>query len=386
MIHDLNGSTTLLNTLPKAQFVFQYNQYDILYKVELICTILSVVASVIVLIVYGYMLYYHPTDAQRVSLHCVIFAILVSLVNHGLDLKSLQNDVNTSYCHAFLIVDSILTLLTSSLLSMVGIHLFLLFVLDMKWPCRPEYLLIPMSLLYSFVGSLYCIFGTQNNSRMVESLFFEVDNFCWYYSNFVERTYEKKSWEYYYSFLFFITTLGFIFSNIALLSIYRVKKRTMKQFQIIEKTQIFSDVLARKNDDQESSFSSSSSDQQQHYIQLASNGSLNVNNKSIMDGMKTSKLQNTAFTKIVFRSFLYPCVPFIIHIWGFILQMQLINKDFTANFGLCMIGLIMACLEGVFLAFIFFSDPTVYTIPYEMYLKCIKSIIFFLKKINLINS
>ncbi|KAI9299496.1 hypothetical protein BJ944DRAFT_50162 [Cunninghamella echinulata] len=160
----------------------------------------------------------------------------------------------------------------------------------------------------------------------------------------------------------------------------------MKQFRIIEKTQTFLDVLAIKNDDQESSLSSTSSNQQQQYYQLASNGSLNINNKSIADGMKTSKLQNTAFTKIVLRSFLYPCVPFIIHIWGFILQMQLINKDYTANFEFCMTGLIMSCLEGVFLAFIFFSDPTVYTIPYEMYLKCINSIIYFLKKINVINS
>ncbi|CAO3636343.1 unnamed protein product [Cunninghamella blakesleeana] len=380
---------------PKAQFQFDYDQYEIFHKTELVCTLLSIIASIIVLIVYVYMLFYHSTNAHRVSLHCVILSIVVALINHVLDLVSLHVDVNTDYCHSFLIVDSILTLLSAALLSMVGIHLFLLFVMDAKWPCRPEYILIPVGCVYSFIGSLYCIFWTNNENRLIKPLFFKADNFCWYYSNFIERTYEKASWEFYYSFLFFVTTFAFILSSIAMWTIYRVKIRAHEQLKLIHRTQPLLNMFKRKSTNEHDD----PPHQPSHQHQLSTNSentsiTINVSNDThsysnifnkgssshhqdhdhaITDPLKNSKLHNTAFTKIVLRSLLYPCVPFIIHVWGFILQMQLIDPDFSANFAFCMVSLIMTCLEGVFLAFIFFSDPTVYTIPFEVYQKCIKT-------------
>jgi hypothetical protein len=65
-------------------------------------------------------------------------------------------------------------------------------------------------------------------------------------------------------------------------------------------------------------------------------------------------------------------VPALTYSLGFALQMHLIDPLHTADFVFSMVSGVLARLAGVFTAMIFFADPTVQTIPREIWKKCKK--------------
>ncbi|ORZ24532.1 hypothetical protein BCR42DRAFT_468753 [Absidia repens] len=162
------------------QFTFSNHQYRKLEEVTIICACFSICAAFLVLSMYCYLLKYHPTDANRVSLHCVIFSIILSTLSQALNLAALRSDIEIGFCHAFRVMDNLFTLTSSCLLAMVGVYLLLLFHFDIhSWPCRPEFILMPIAIVYAFFGNIrsYLFDDTPDEFR---AIYLEIPHLCWY--------------------------------------------------------------------------------------------------------------------------------------------------------------------------------------------------------------
>lgn len=145
--------------LPPIQFHYTLAQFNQLEVASEVCTYLSMIAIALVVAVYWYMLYYHPRDANRVSLRCVIAANLVSFLDHCLALKAAHDALDTSFCASFRFLNGLFTVLPSCLLGLVGVHLFLVFVCKIHWPCRPEYILMPVAVVYTVIANVIPYFA-----------------------------------------------------------------------------------------------------------------------------------------------------------------------------------------------------------------------------------
>lgn len=163
----------------RIQFKFDTEDYQRLELVTLICGSFSIVAATGVLLMYLHLSIYYPFDANRVSLHCVIFSIVLSLVDHCLNLTALYYDVHDTLCVSFRFVDGVLPLISCCLLAMVGVHLLLVFCFHIRhWPCRPEYVYFPISILYGVIGNLRSFFSNDipPNFRVINA---DVPHDCW---------------------------------------------------------------------------------------------------------------------------------------------------------------------------------------------------------------
>jgi hypothetical protein len=164
---------------PWVQFKFDTEEYQQLKLVSFICGSLSIAAAVGVLMMYLHLLIYHPLDANRVSLHCVIFSIVLSLVDHCLNLAALNYGVHDTLCVSFRAADAVIPLISCCLLAMVGVHLLLVFNFHVRrWPCRPEYIYFPISIVYGVIGNIRGFISNDvpPNFRVIYA---DVPHDCW---------------------------------------------------------------------------------------------------------------------------------------------------------------------------------------------------------------
>ncbi|CAO3593206.1 unnamed protein product [Absidia cylindrospora] len=345
------------STLPPTQFHYTMDQFYQLKTASDVCTILSMVAIAVVVAIYIYMLFHHPRDANRVSLRCVILANVVSFVNHCLALKASHDQLDTEFCASWRFVDGLFTVLPSCLLGMVGVHLFLVFVCHVDWPCRPEYILIPVAIFYTVVANVIPYFAEELPPGL-EDIIKTNTQICWFYNAFLDRTYNKAAWIYYYSFMFFIIVVAFFSSISAMYKVYIEKKRCEERMMQITYRGIRHVVNISDDDLPSAQLPLTDPDYSENATNLI---------------LKNIHQQNTnPFTKVVARSLLYPLMPALTYSLGFALQMYLINPDHDANYVFAMTGNVLARLAGVFTAMIFFADPTVQTIPKEIFVKYIR--------------
>lgn len=101
---------------------------------------------------------------------------------------------------------------------------------------------------------------------------------------------------------------------------------------------------------------------------------------------KAVKQQHSnVFSKVVVRCITYPLgklrlnmyglpcltcgilVPFLVNIFGFILQMLITATKKTPSYTLAMLDIVFSCLEGVFVAGVFFTDPAITSFMSETY-------------------
>ncbi|CAO3599883.1 unnamed protein product [Absidia cylindrospora] len=327
-------------TATNPQFTFSNHEYRRLEEATIICACFSIFAAFLVLSMYCYLLKYHPVDANRVSLHCVIFSIILSTLSQALNLTALRSDIENGFCNAFRVMDNLFTLISSCLLAMVGVYLLLLFHFHIHyWPCRPEFILMPIAVVYSIFGNIrsYLYDDTPDDFHAV---YLKIPHLCWYYVNLIDRLYNMKTWYYYYSFIFFIIVVSFFSSMIAMRAVYVNKvsiEKRLAQIATSATTQL--DPSSTTLDDKIKS--------KEHDSAI----------KKMIS--RSIKRNSNPFSKIVIRSLLYPLTPCIVYIWGFGLQMYLIDKSHRANFVVAMISNAMIRLEGCFIAIIFFMDPTV---------------------------
>jgi hypothetical protein len=160
------------------QFNYTQAQMDQLLLASEISTGLSMVAIVLIIAVYIYMLFYHPRDANRVSLRCVIGANVVTLVDHCIVWKLGYVTLDTTYCQAFRVLDGLFTIMSCCLLGVVGVHLFLVLVCHLSWPCRPEYILIPSCVVFTFIANVFS-FTDEDLPAEFEKLIHADTRECW---------------------------------------------------------------------------------------------------------------------------------------------------------------------------------------------------------------
>jgi hypothetical protein len=166
------------NTM-NPQFYFTNSQYERFEIATIVCSSISIVAAFLVISMYIYLHIHSPGDAGRVSLHCVIASTIFSLLDQITNLAALRSDVKSQYCTAFRILNSIFSLESSCLLGLVGIHLMLVFCFHVRnWPCRPEYILFPISVLYTIAGNML---GFIENDVPVgfRTIFLQTTDECW---------------------------------------------------------------------------------------------------------------------------------------------------------------------------------------------------------------
>ncbi|CAO3596384.1 unnamed protein product [Absidia cylindrospora] len=268
--------------ITNPQFRFNNDQYRQLEIATITCGSVSVVAAMSVLGMYTYLLIYYPRDANRVSLHCVIASIIFSLVDHCFNLAALRTDIDSAFCDSFRAIDGFVTLASSCLLAMVGVHLLLVFYFHVRrWPCRPEYILIPAAVIYAVIGN---ILGYVWNDAPDDfhAIYLQIPHLCWYYSNFIDRLYNATSWIYYYSFVFFIIVISLSCSLIAMRRVY--KDKAENQARLLK--------IATRNTANTSPISVASKERGGGAVK-------HLMARSIQD-------HSDSFSKIVIRSLLYP--------------------------------------------------------------------------------
>ncbi|KAI8331381.1 hypothetical protein BC941DRAFT_159747 [Chlamydoabsidia padenii] len=323
----------------RVQFEFTRDDYHRLELATVLCGSFSMVAAMAVLVSYTHLILYYPRDANRVSLHCVIFATLLSLADHCLNLAALHYRVNDVFCSSFRKIDGVITLVSCCLLAVVGFHLLLVFCFHVRhWPCRPEYILFPLSIVYAITGNLRGFISNEIpvHFRVVH---FDITYDCWYYSNLIDRVYNYSSWIYYYSFLTFIVIISFLCSLAAMGKVYLDKRDNQAR---LLKMATRADTITNIHPSQETNPNNE-------------RGRSPVQNTII----RAMKENCDPFSTIAIRSLLYPLIPCIVYIWGFGLQMTLIDDNHVASYAITMINVVMTRLEGVFIACIFFMDPSV---------------------------
>ncbi|KAI9243481.1 hypothetical protein BDA99DRAFT_566631 [Phascolomyces articulosus] len=77
--------------------------------------------------------------------------------------------------------------------------------------------------------------------------------------------------------------------------------------------------------------------------------------------------QSALIARVLFRCVLYPLIPFISNIWGFVSQTVVFKEGINTPYELAMFGVVFGSLEGVFITIIFFTDPTVTSILSEQF-------------------
>ncbi|KAI8078710.1 uncharacterized protein BX664DRAFT_389105 [Halteromyces radiatus] len=342
-------------SLPPVQFNFTPEEFDHLQLASGICTYMSMISIAVVVAVYWYMLYHHPRDTNRVSLRCVIGANVVSFMDHCMALAAAEQSIHTQFCFSWRFLNGIFTMMPICLLGCVGVHLFLVFVYRIRWPCRPEYILMPAAAVYTGIANIIPYYG-EELPEGIDQLINPNAELCWYYNGFADRTYNKPAWIYYYSFIFLVIIIS-SFTSIA--SMYKVfldkRKNTKLLLEIAER-----------------GLGSASTSQQRNEASSSTRGRLSPASAIAPKPPAWCQVQQTKnpFRKVVARSLLYPLMPAVTYSLGFTLQMYLIDPEHQANFVLALMSVIMARLAGVFVAGIFFSDPTVQTIPGELWRKC----------------
>ncbi|ORX56820.1 hypothetical protein DM01DRAFT_1406278 [Hesseltinella vesiculosa] len=305
--------------------------------ISVIGATLSVAMLIVVVLTYAYMVYYHRQESNRVTLHCICLANLISIANVMVDLVSFNRSMDSPFCSSYNTWSGLSTVLTSSLTCVTSIHLFTVFCLHYHWPTRPEYLFVPMCLVYAVIANIMDFDGIHADTTSMQHLYFKLSDNCWYYIQYVDREVVKSSWYFYYTFLAFVIFTSFLASLMTMYTIYAQQRRNMRSmmYRDAEATnQIHQDTL--------------------HRILLHAFPKVGSN------------------LVIVLRSLMYPMVPMIVHVWGFALQMTIVPQNAVANYGLMVMDTTFTSIEGLLISAVFFSDPTVNTLPREMWGRWVK--------------
>ncbi|KAI8882647.1 hypothetical protein K501DRAFT_333888 [Backusella circina FSU 941] len=291
-------------------FKYNYNQFITLRTVTLGISCLSLISSICIFIIYLYMLLKHHKKANRVSLRCVFLCSVVDALSSILNIISTHRHGDTTFCRATGVILVTTNLLSASLLTIVGLNLVLIFVLKVERTNLLERFYYPGVIVYSLIGTIGPI-----HQEVTESLY-DLDQYsCWYYMYIADRTQSIFSWMWFYGFLFFANIIAIICSIAAM-------TKLMHEHRVFDRRM---DVISK--------------------------------NASPSDDVKIK--QNKVFTKVVLRCIIYPLVPFLVNIFGFILQMVITTSTKSPGFGLAMLDIVFTCIEGFFVAIVFFTDPTV---------------------------
>ncbi|KAI9308957.1 hypothetical protein BJ944DRAFT_259308 [Cunninghamella echinulata] len=220
-----------------------------------------------------------------------------------------------SFCKAGGIISNASRLLAASFLAVVGFNLVLIFVINIKRRDLVEYFYYPGVILYTLVCTAVSIYKTITMERSHH----EYDT-CWYLNYVADRQHAVFSWMWYYGFLFLINVCAVLFSIIALCKLVSEQR------------------AIRENIDKN--------------IYM---GEASTNNNQAPNKYQTRR--STVISKVVIRCIVYPTIPLLVNIWGFVIQLMITIGETPPSFVISMFDTVFACLEGFFVAMVFYSDP-----------------------------
>ncbi|KAI8887108.1 hypothetical protein K501DRAFT_269079 [Backusella circina FSU 941] len=299
-------------------FKYNYEQLVSLGDATFVLSVLSLISSALIILFYIYMLLRHKKRANRVSLRCVFLCSIADTLTAIMNIAIVFQKGDSRFCRAASVITVNTNIWSATLLTIVGLNLMLIFVLNVNRKDLLERFYYLAAVIYTTAGTIVPLYQevTKKSTSELDQLR------CWYWSYIEDRTDNMLSWMWYYSFLFFVNVIAIICSVAAMVKLVN-EQHTLKR----------------------------------NMDALNNNSALPNNNYSTV-----KEQQNSVFTKVVLRCIIYPLVPFLVNIFGFILQMVITASHKHPSFALAMLDIVFSCISGVFVAFVFFTDPAITTL------------------------
>ncbi|KAI9489555.1 hypothetical protein BDB00DRAFT_842465 [Zychaea mexicana] len=301
---------------------FRYStpQFSILNHITIAVSSVSLLLSLVVVIFYAVFWYYERKKADRVSLRCVALGSISNVIDTVLDIASSVRRTDQTYCRVLGLIVDFLDVINAGFLAVIGVNLFLIFVFKIKRSERLERFYYPAIFVYSITTMIVPVI---EESQLVIPR--DPDLSCWYYNHIGDRESHFVSWMYYYALIFFIALLGLFCSMTAVVKLFRQEAanfRGMRRFSPSGLANMSSTAKPRHDQSQD------------------------------------RQRPRSSFPRVVMRCITYTLVPFLIHIWGFAIQIRVSTKR-RAPYGLTVVSTIMSSAEGLLTGMVFFSEPVV---------------------------
>lgn len=221
-------------------FPFTEKEFYSLQQANIAASSISLVASTCVVFTYIYMLIYHRKKANRVSLRCVFMCSISEAVSSVIGIVVTTDIVY--YCHAAYIVLGFTSIFSSAALTIVGVNLILVFVINVKRRDILERFYYPIIVIFSLVGSLAPIYREITVSSTSKG-----EYTCWHIAYFLVRArssfpyvstskeheiymlalnltfFVSKIW--FYVFIFFSNFIAVICSLIVMIKLFKEHRR-----------------------------------------------------------------------------------------------------------------------------------------------------------------
>lgn len=169
------------NDPPDIVFPYTEGEFFSLQQANIAASSISLVASICVVLTYIYMLVYHGKKANRVSLRCVFLCSVSEALSSIMSIVVTTDKVY--FCNAANIVIGFTSIFSSAALTIVGINLILIFVINVKRRDVLERFYYPILVIYSIVGALAPIYrhiGVNSTNTG--------DHSCWYITYILVRS------------------------------------------------------------------------------------------------------------------------------------------------------------------------------------------------------
>ncbi|KAI9314129.1 hypothetical protein BX666DRAFT_503334 [Dichotomocladium elegans] len=291
-------------------------QFDKLKLATIVCSSISLVSSFIVTCVYCVMILYYHRRVDRVSLRCVLISSFSNCVSSIMDIYIIAQPDSSEFCLSSATIMMAFSVLTTTSLAIVGINLLVVFVFGVNKKDKLQYIYYSGLIIYALLSSIVPIYFA------IHSCGEPVGRTCWFAVYYAYSKCRQYIWIWHYAFYMFAILAGVVCSSISL-------------WKLI------------------------------HEHRVIKSGVLKVT-QGLTESPITQK-HSKIVVKVLVRCVLYTMVPFISRVWNFIAQVVIFVEGVNPAYSLLMFSVVFGCLEGTFVACIFFSDPTVTSIFAEIY-------------------
>jgi hypothetical protein len=177
------------NAFQTGIFKYTYAQFLSLRTTAVATSAISLTSSALIMIVYIYMFIYHRKQANRVSLRCVFLCCLADTLSAILNIIITGQRGNTNFCKAAGVTIKFSTMMSATLLTLVGLNLVLIFVLNVNRRDLLEKFYYPCAVLYAIIGVVIPLYTQVTGDTS------NYDQFsCWYLTYIEDRSYSTFSW------------------------------------------------------------------------------------------------------------------------------------------------------------------------------------------------
>lgn len=114
------------------EIIYQLMQYRDLAKANIATTSISMFSSILIIIHYIILRHKDLDKANRVSLRCVFLASWMNMIDSIFDLSTILVSGDTAFCRSSAIITMFARVMSCTLLSLVGINLVLVFVMNIR--------------------------------------------------------------------------------------------------------------------------------------------------------------------------------------------------------------------------------------------------------------